>query len=174
MSIHDTSTSSLAQLRAGRGSADKFLTFALHDEVYGLPILSVQEIIRIMDITPVPHVPDFIRGVINLRGKVLPVVELRTKFGMEKIEDSKRTCIIVVQIQAGADTLTMGLIVDEVNEVQNIAKDNIEPPPSFGSSTIDTSFILGVAKLQKRVVMLLDINKVLSEQHLTEVSEQIQ
>lgn len=143
-------------LRAG-----KYLTFELKNEIYGLEILKVQEIIGMMNVTRVPKTPDFIRGVINLRGKVIPVIDLRLKFGMETKEDTDRTCIIVVQFKGAAMAMTMGIIVDEVKEVVNIESDHIEETPEFGADT-NTDFILGVGKIGQKVVMLLDMDKVLS------------
>lgn len=151
-------------------TAGLYLTFELGEETYGLEILKVQEIMGIMPVTRVPKTPDFVRGVINLRGKVIPVIELRRKFGMDRNEDTERTCIIVVQV-AGADTdVTMGLIVDEVAEVLEITEDRIEPPPSFGSA-VDTEFILAMGKVEEKVVMLLDVDKVLSGGELSLVGE---
>lgn len=151
-------------------TAGLYLTFELGEETYGLEILKVQEIMGIMPVTRVPKTPDFVRGVINLRGKVIPVIELRRKFGMDPNEDTERTCIIVVQV-AGADTdVTMGLIVDEVAEVLEITEDRIEPPPSFGSA-VDTEFILAMGKVEEKVVMLLDVDKVLSGGELSLVGE---
>ena len=141
--------------------AGKYLTFELKGEIYGLEILKVQEIIGMMNVTRVPKTPEFIRGVINLRGKVIPVVDLRLKFGMETKEDTERTCIIVVQFQNAATAMTMGIIVDEVKEVINIESGLIEDTPSFGADT-NTDFILGVGKVNQKVVMLLDVDKVLS------------
>lgn len=141
--------------------AGKYLTFELKGEIYGLEILKVQEIIGMMNVTRVPKTPDFIRGVINLRGKVIPVIDLRLKFGMETKEDTDRTCIIVVQFKGAASALTMGIIVDEVKEVINIESGQIEDTPTFGADT-NTDFILGVGKVQQKVVMLLDVDKVLS------------
>jgi purine-binding chemotaxis protein CheW len=142
--------------------AGKYMTFKLAEEEYGLEILRVREIIGLMDITRVPRTPDFIRGVINLRGKVIPVVDLRLKFDMSPTEPTDQTVIIVVQCQAADRTLTMGVLVDQVLEVLSIDGAQIEPPPSFGAAAIDTEFILGVGKADKRVVFLLDIGRVLS------------
>ena len=150
------STTDLAQSVAG-----KYLTFKLGEEVYGLQILKVMEIIGLLEVTRVPRMPEFVRGVINLRGKVIPVVELRRKFDLDTVEDTERTCITVVQIGSGHDVVTMGLIVDEVSEVIDIAAEQIEPAPSFGVS-VDTEFILGMGKLGEKVVMLLDVDRVLS------------
>ena len=142
--------------------AGKYLTFTLGDEVYGLEILKVQEIIGLMRITGVPRTPDYVRGVINLRGKVIPVVELRRKFGLERVEDTKRSCIIVVQVARGDDTVIMGILVDEVSEVVAVAREQLEPAPAFGSS-INTDFILAMGKIDENVVILLDIDRVLCE-----------
>ena len=139
----------------------KYLTFELAGEIFGLEILKVQEIIGMMTVTRVPKTPDFIRGVINLRGKVIPVVDLRLKFGMQSQEDTERTCIIVVQVTRSDRQVTMGILVDAVSEVQNIVEENIEDTPSFGAS-VETDFILGMGKVDQKVVMLLDIDKVLS------------
>ena len=114
-----------------------------------------------MKVTAVPGTPSFIRGVINLRGKIIPVVDLRLKFSMEKKEDTEKSCIIVVQIQLRTKKLIMGIVVDEVSEVLNITQDQIEDPPSFGSA-VDTAFIMGMGKVGQKVIMLLDIDKVLS------------
>ncbi len=135
----------------------KYLTFFLAGEEYGLEILKVQEIFGIMDVTPVPRTPDFIKGVINLRGKVIPVVELRTKFEMETIDYTEETCIIVVQTHG----LHMGIVVDKVSEVMDIAAGDIEDAPSFGEE-VRTDFILGIGKAEGRVRLLLDIDRVLS------------
>ena len=137
--------------------AGKYLTFFLGDEEYGLEILKVREIIGMMDITPVPRTPEFIRGVINLRGKVIPVVELRQKFGMETVEQTDETCIIVVQAQG----VEMGIVVDRVSQVIDIAAEEIQDAPSFGT-TVDTDYILGIGKSVDRVKLLLDIDQVLS------------
>ncbi|MBX7257216.1 MAG: chemotaxis protein CheW [Candidatus Hydrogenedentes bacterium] len=148
-----------------RNLAGKYLTFKLDTEIYGLEILSVHEIIGIMHITHVPRTPSFVRGVINLRGKVISVVDLRVQFGMERCDDSSRTCIIVVQVALDAATCTVGLIVDEVSEVVDIRPAQIEPPPSFASDD-GTGFILGVGKLGDKVVMLLDTDRILSRSEL--------
>jgi purine-binding chemotaxis protein CheW len=139
----------------------KYLTFKLGDEEYGLEILKVQEIIRMQKVTKVPRAPEFVRGVINLRGKVIPVIELRKKFSMEEQEDTERTCIIVVRIERDGAPIIMGIIIDEVKEVLDIDAANIEETPGFGAS-VDTEFIMGMGKLGDNVKMLLDIEKVLS------------
>ena len=139
------------------GGLSKYLTFALGDESYGLEILKVREIIGLMDITRVPRMPHFVRGVINLRGRVIPVMDLRLKFGMEAAPDTAETCIIVVDL----DGLLTGVLVDRVSEVADIAGEQIEPPPDFGAS-VSTRFILGIGKTASRVILLLEIAEVLT------------
>mgnify|MGYP001599931013 FL=1 len=146
---------------SARARAGKYLTFKLGSEEFGLEILKVQEIIQMQSITRVPRTPEFVRGVINLRGKVIPVVDLRLKFGMESTEDTERTCIVVVQIRNATSVVVMGTIIDEVREVLDIPEASIEDTPSFGTS-IDTEFILGMGKIGQNVKILLDIDKVLS------------
>lgn len=138
--------------------AGKYLTFRLNDEEFGLEILKVREIISMMDITAVPRVPEYIKGVVNLRGKVIPVVDLRAKFGMQTIEETDETCIIVAYI----GEVEVGLVVDRVSEVMDIEQSEIEPPPAFGHA-VDTKFILGMGKAHEKVTILLDISEVLSD-----------
>ena len=158
------------EIRAQTQSQEgKYLTFQLGQEIYGLRILKVQEIMGMMAVTHIPRTPLFVRGVVNLRGKVIPVIDLRLKFGMESHEDTERTCVIVVQIVRGDQQVTMGLIVDEVSEVVDIAAEQIEPPPSFGSA-VDTAFILGMGKVGEKVVMLLDVDCVLSGEEMALVN----
>ncbi len=140
----------------------KYLTFILCDEEYGLEILKVREIIGLLDVTPVPQTPDFVKGVINLRGKVIPVVDLRLKFEMPPAEYTKETCIIVVDV----DSLLMGIIVDTVSEVLEIKEGEIDPPPSFGDK-VDVKFILGIGKIKGQVKILLNIDMVLSAEELS-------
>jgi purine-binding chemotaxis protein CheW len=143
--------------------AGKYMTFKLADEVYGLEILAVREIIRVMEITRVPRAPDFMRGVINLRGKVIPVVDLRAKFEMARAEATEQSVIIVVQCAVGAHELTMGVLVDQVLEVLSIEAGQIEPTPPSLTRSGDLDFVLGMGKAGDRVVFLLDIGRVLSE-----------
>lgn len=142
--------------------AGKHLTFMLGREYYGVPVLKVREIIRLCDITPVPQMPDYIRGVLNLRGKIIPVADLRLKFRLASSQNTDLTCIVVVQVSLPDKSKTMmGLIVDAVDEVVNIAPTDIEPTPDFGA-TLDTSYILGMAKIKGTVKTLLDIDKVVT------------
>jgi purine-binding chemotaxis protein CheW len=156
-------THGVNQVRVLEGG--KFLTFLMANEKYGLEILKVREIMGMMDVTTVPTTPAFVRGVINLRGKVIPVVDLRLKFGLEAKEDTQRTCIIVVHLTHTAQEMTMGIIVDEVSDVLDIDQNQIEPPPSFGAN-IRTDFILGMGKIDQKVMTMLDIDRVLSEQEI--------
>jgi purine-binding chemotaxis protein CheW len=153
----------------GANLAGKYMTFKLAAEEYGIEILKVREIIRLMDITRVPCTREFVCGVINLRGKVIPVVDLRIKFAMLASQATDQSVIIVVQCLVGSDHLTMGILVDEVMEVLSIDASQIEPPPSFGAATV-LDFILGVGKTDKRVIFLLDIGRVLSSEEATELS----
>ncbi|MBI5507759.1 MAG: purine-binding chemotaxis protein CheW [Deltaproteobacteria bacterium] len=150
--------------------AGKYITFRLAREVYGIEVLKVRELIRVMEITRVPGTKAFVRGVINLRGRVIPVVDPRLKFAMGEVTVGDQTVIIVVQYEADGEELTMGILVDEVLEVSSIAAENIEPPPDFGAGAIDTAFILGVGKAAKQVVLLLDISGVLSAEEQEQVS----
>lgn len=143
----------------------KYLTFKLADEEYGLEILKIREIIGLMEITRVPQTPDFVEGVINLRGRVIPVIDLRTRFGLPRTEYNDQTCIIVVDV----GTL-MGVIVDTVEEVHDIPASDIEPPPRLGA-TVDTTFILGMGKVKGDVKILLDIDKVLTSEELVELRQ---
>ena len=134
----------------GQRLAGKYMTFRLESEDYGIEILKVQEIIQMLPITSIPRSPDFMRGVINLRGKVIPVIELREKFGLAQCKDSNETCIIVVQVETSNKPLTIGIIIDAVKEVLDIQSSQIEEPPSMGSS-VDSSFIMGMGKIGETV-----------------------
>ncbi len=148
---------------AAKEKGGKYLTFLLAGEEYGVEILKVREINGLMDITSVPQMPSHMKGVINLRGKVIPVIDLRLKFALEEIDYTEQTCIIVVDV--GTE---IGIIVDTVSEVLDIAGENIEPPPAMGKA-VDSSFILGMGKVGDAVKILLDINKVLTADELKEV-----
>lgn len=162
----DMTTTTTADPDAAATCSGKYLTFELADEGYGMEILKVREIIRMLEITPVPMTPPFIRGVVNLRGRVVPVMDLRTKFGMPRAEDGRSTCIIVVYV----GQLEVGVVVDKVCEVLDIAESDVEDAPDFGAS-VDTGFLLGVGKTTGgRVTLLLDIDKALSGQEVEALS----
>lgn len=143
----------------------KYLTLTLAEEEYGIGILQIKEIIGMMLITSVPQTPGYVKGVINLRGKVIPVVDLRIKFGLESIDYTERTCIIVVEITGSAGTLLVGIVVDSVSEVLNIKEEDIEPPPDLGARE-DTDYISGMAKMEGGVKILLDIDRVLKSEEI--------
>jgi len=155
----------------GSSLAGKFMSFKLDREEYGIEILRVRELIRLMEITRVPGTKAFIRGVINLRGRVIPVVDLRLKFRMDEFKATDQSVIIVVVYEFRGQSLTMGVLVDEVLEVLDIAAADIEPPPDFGIGSVDTEYILGMGKSGRRVVLLLDIGKVLSADESVELGE---
>ena len=148
--------------------AGKYLTFGLAEEDYGLEILKVREIIGMMDITPVPRTPEYVKGVINLRGKVIPVVGLRMKFEMEEKEYTEETCIIVVDVNG----MEIGIVVDRVLEVLDINSNDIEDAPSFGAN-VDTDYIMGIGKSEEKVTILLDISKVLSNEEIEGISSEV-
>jgi purine-binding chemotaxis protein CheW len=145
---------------------EKYLTFVLADEEYGISILKIKEIIGMMSITTVPQTPEFVKGVINLRGKVIPVMDLRLRFGMEAIDYTERTCIIVVEIEGQSGTVQIGIVVDSVSEVLNIKGDDVEETPTFGAK-LNTDYILGMGKMEGGVKILLDIDRVLSGEEIS-------
>ncbi len=147
------------------GKEGKYLTFALASEEYGVEILKVREIIGYIDVTAVPQTPYYVKGVINLRGQVIPVVDLRTKFGMETTDVTDQTCIIVVEIRRAGRTFNTGIVVDHVQEVLDIAGKHIEESPQFDAS-VNVDFILGMAKVEGTVKILLDIDRVLAGEGL--------
>ena len=142
--------------------AGKYLTFALGRESYGIGLMKVREIVRIMDVTSVPQMPSYIKGVVNLRGKVVPVVDLRLKFELADAGTTERTCIVVAQLKTASGGMALiGFIVDGVEEVVSIAAEDLEPTPDFGT-TLDTRCILGMAKIKGRVKTLLDMDRLIS------------
>ncbi len=149
----------------GDQRAGKYLVFHLGREEFGIQVLKVREIMGIQDITAVPQTPAHVKGVINLRGKVIPVVDLRLKFGLPELEYTQRTCIIVVQVRGEAGSLQMGLVVDGVAEVLNLADADIENTPAFGHD-VSVTYLLGMAKIKGKVKILLDIDQVLTTQEL--------
>lgn len=154
------STNATAERTETRARGGKFLTFSLGNEEYGLEILKVREIFGYMDITAVPHTPKHVLGVINLRGQVISVIDLRSRLAMAGVQRTDRTCIIVVEIKADGRPTNVGIVVDRVSEVLNIPDANIEETPSFGGG-VDTSFIRGMGKVGSQVKILLDIDMVL-------------
>jgi purine-binding chemotaxis protein CheW len=148
----------------------KYLTFSLSDEEYGIGILKIKEIIGMMPITSVPRTPTYVRGVINLRGKVIPVIDLRIRFCMEEKEYNDRTCIVVVEIESHGIEMVIGIVVDSVSEVLNIKSEEIEETPEFGT-TLNTEYILGMATMEGEVKILLDIDEVLSSEELTHLQK---
>lgn len=152
----------LAKPEAVKKMAGKYLTFALNGEFYGIDVLKVREIIRLTEITAVPQMPAYVRGVINLRGKIIPVMDLRLRFGFPESASTDQTCIVVVQVRLPDGKATqMGLIVDGVEEVVNIAAGEIEETPDFGAQ-LSTDYIIGMAKIKGAVKTLLDIDAVIS------------
>ncbi|MHC4974975.1 MAG: chemotaxis protein CheW [Planctomycetota bacterium] len=152
-------------------NSNKFLSFCLGEEEYGLEILRVREIIGIIDITPLPQTPPYVKGVINLRGKIIPVIELRTKFGMESVPYTEETCVIVVEVldEESSEEYQVGVIVDTVSEVLDITPDQIEPSPRFGGS-LSTDYIMGMGKVKDKVFILLDTGRVLKHDELVNFS----
>ncbi|MFZ5570780.1 MAG: chemotaxis protein CheW [Thermodesulfobacteriota bacterium] len=148
----------------------KYLTFSMAGEEYGIGILKIKEIIGMMPITSVPRTPPFVKGVINLRGKVIPVIDLRVRFGMPPVDYTERTCIIVVEIRGPGGTIVIGIVVDSVSEVLNIKKEDIEDTPTFGTR-LNTDYILGMAKMQGGVKILLDIDRVLTSDELVMIDK---
>jgi purine-binding chemotaxis protein CheW len=148
----------------------KYLTFTLAEEEYGIGIRKIKEIIGMMPVRSIPRTPPFVKGVINLRGKVIPVIDLRLRFGMSEMEYSDRTCIVVVEVEGDGGKVTTGVVVDSVSEVLNIKEENIEEAPNFGAA-VDTRFILGIAKLEGGVKLLLDIDRILSSEELAAIQD---
>lgn len=148
--------------------AGKYLTFSLAEEEYGVVIHQIKEIIGMMPITAVPRAPRFVKGVINLRGKVIPVIDLRLRFRFEPKEYGARTCIIVVEMEGARGLIQIGIVVDSVREVIQINASDIEDTPTFGAR-VNTDYILGMAKSKDRVRILLDIDRVLSSEEIISV-----
>lgn len=143
-------------------AAGKYLTFVLGSSAFGIPILKVREIIRLLDITPIPRMPDYVRGVINLRGKIVPVIDLRMKFGLPNTSTTNRTCIIVVYVAMGEATKLMGLIVDALEEVYQFSSEDLEPSPDFGKGA-SSGYIQNMAKSKGQVKALLNIDQIVQD-----------
>ena len=150
----------------------QYLTFVLAGEEYGISILKIKEIIGMLPITSVPRTPEFVKGVINLRGKVIPVLDLRLRFGMTAMDYSERTCIIVVEIEGASGLIYVGCVVDAVSEVLNIRSGDIEDTPDFGIG-LDAAYILGMAKMEGGVKILLDIDRVLSADEVSSLGRTV-
>jgi purine-binding chemotaxis protein CheW len=155
-----------AQAEAMPGREGKYLTFSLAGEEYGIGILKVKEIIGMLDITRVPQTPSYVKGVINLRGKVIPVIDLRAKFGLEAGSYTERTCVVVVEVLREGGQVLIGSVVDSVTEVLNIREGEIEETPDFGVQ-FDTRYLLGMAKAGGNIKLLLDIDRVLGHENLS-------
>lgn len=148
----------------------KYLSFHVGPEEFAMSVLGVREIMGMQDVTAVPHTPVYVKGIINLRGKVVPVVDLRLKFGMPAPENTARTCIVVVDVPGGGATVLMGVIVDSVSDVVNIASGEIENPPDFGEG-VSIPYLIGIAKCKGKVKLLLNIEKVLTTSELTDLGK---
>ncbi|MHB8067886.1 MAG: chemotaxis protein CheW [Desulfobaccales bacterium] len=148
----------------------KYLTFTLAREGYGLEILKVREIIGIMDITPLPQMPPYMTGVINLRGRIIPVIDLRLRFDMQGAAYTERSCIIVVEVENGGNRVPIGVVVDAVSEVLNIGREEIEPPPSF-AVRVQSDYLLGIAKTKGGIKILLDLQWLLTSAELITLEE---
>lgn len=151
---------------AGRGvvteDQEQYLTFLLNGEMFAIGILHIKEIIEYGSLTDVPMMPGFIRGVINLRGSVVPVIDLSARFGRQRSEISRRTCVVIIEVTAEDDSRQdIGVVVDSVSEVLEIPRDHIEPPPAFGAK-VKVEFILGMGKVDNNFIVILDVQKVLS------------
>jgi purine-binding chemotaxis protein CheW len=150
--------------------AGKYLTFTLDNEEYGIALLKVKEIIGMMPITSVPQTPEYVKGVINLRGKVIPVSDLRLRFEMAAADYTDRTCIIVVEIHGEETTIQVGIVVDAVSEVMNIKAEEVEEAPSFGTK-VETDYILGMANMEGQVKILLDIDRVMTREAIIQTEQ---
>jgi purine-binding chemotaxis protein CheW len=156
-------TLSLEEAPSGK-AAGKYLTFILDGGAYGIPILKVREIIRLLDITPIPRMPEYVRGVINLRGKIVPVIDLRMKFGLPSMATTNRTCIIVAHVTIASSTKLMGLIVDALEEVYQISAEELEPAPDFGKG-VSSGHIQNMAKVKGHLKALLNLDEIVQNDH---------
>ncbi len=165
MSIED---STRIAANSGISHASQYLTFRLGDEVFALDISQVREVLDYSTVTRVPRTPDFMRGVINLRGSVVPVVDMRLKFGMPKTERTINTCIIIVEIKSGEENVLLGALADSVQEVIEIEPESIEPPPRIGTG-LKVDFIKGMGKRGEKFLIILDIDRVFSMEEISEM-----
>lgn len=171
MTMHSPSSPESVAPVASR--AGKYLIFHLGLEEFGAEVLKVREIMGIQDITPVPQVPQYVKGVINLRGKVIPVVDLGVKFGMSPQEYTARTCIVVMRTRQADEDLLIGMVVDGVAEVLTLAEADIEDTPEFGPGVV-TPYLIGMAKIRGKVKILMDIDMVLNTNDLGDMSALLQ
>ncbi len=158
----------MSNIKTGQTSKEisRFLTFFIDDEQYGLDISRIKEIIALMSITRIPKTPDFVKGVINLRGSIIPVIDIRLKFGMPAKEETVETAIVIYEI----DSVSIGFIVDRVDDVFSIDTDTISAAPDFGTS-IDTTFISGIAEIEEGIIMILDLKNIFDHNELTLVGQ---
>jgi len=157
--------------RAARGGADQgqqFLTFVLDRETYAAGILAIKEILEYGGLTRVPMMPEFVQGVINLRGSVVPVIDLKARFGHGRTEPARRTCIVIVEVRSDDSTHDLGIMVDGVSEVVEIPEDGIGPAPAFGAR-IRNDFIRGMGKIGERLIVVLDLGRVLSVEEMAQL-----
>ncbi len=161
-----------AQNYFGSGVPQKFLTFSLANEEYGIGIMKIKEIIGMMPVTVLPQTPEYVKGVINLRGKVIPIIDLRCKFNLEQVDPTERTCIIVIETENNEQIkILVGLIIDAVSEVINLKGDEVEPAPSM-QTNLHEQLIIGLAKCENGVKILLDIDKVINYDELAGVGKE--
>ena len=153
---------------AGITETVQYLTFKMADEIFAFDVAKVREILELIPITQVPQTPEFMRGVINLRGSVVPVIDLRLNFGMQCTENTVNTCIIVVEVNLNEETIVLGVLADSVQEVVEMEPEHIEPPPQLGTK-LNTEFIKGMGKVENDFVMILDIDKVFSSDELIDI-----
>jgi purine-binding chemotaxis protein CheW len=170
MNSANSAAAPAAALSSGAEPVSQYLTFVSSGEVFAMGILAIKEIIEYTDLTTVPMTPAYVRGVINLRGAVVPVLDLSVRFGRQPSPVTKRTCIVIVEIEAAGQRHDMGLVVDTVNAVLDIPAEDIEPPPAFGAQ-VRTDYILGMAKVNNKFVILLDVARVLAAEELLAMSE---
>ncbi len=149
----------------GDGGEDQVLTFTLADEEYGVDILRVQEIKGWDSVTGIPNTPDYIRGVINLRGTIVPVIDMRLRFGLPPLEYGPLTVVIVLRVESGSRTRIMGIVVDAVSDVYNLPEERIRPAPDFGGA-VESEFITGLAGVEDKMVIVLDVDRLLNSREL--------
>ena len=157
-------------MEVNKETAVQYLSFKIGEELFAVDVAKVREVLEIMAITKIPRSPEFMKGVINVRGSVVPVVDLRIKFGMAEAENTIDTCIVVMELEIETETIVLGAKVDAVEEVVDLNSDQIEPPPKLGTS-LKTEFIKGIGKREEKFVILLDIDRMFSTEELAMVQE---